>query len=68
MTASLSADHSMFNSGAKFRKYKTSITKVMDADEFLRFISENKEKIKSSRVILPKLGSTGLGKFLVELE
>lgn len=59
---------SMLNSGIKFRNYKTSITKVMEADEFLQFVSENRERIKSSRIILPKLGGKGLGKFLVELE
>lgn len=63
-----SHDHSMLNQPITFKEFKTSITKVMDAEEFLRFVSEHRDRIISSRLILPKLGSEGFGKFLVEFE
>lgn len=61
-------DHSALPPRIKFTEFKTSITKEMDAEEFLQFVSEHKDRIISSRLILPKLGSNGFGKFIVEFE
>lgn len=47
--------------------YSTRIVKIVDAAHFLKLVSENKEAIKSSKIVYPKIGSKGLGMFRVEL-
>lgn len=53
-----------------FKKYyPNKIYKKVSASEFLEMVEKSPEKIKSSRVELPKLGSSKLdGKFVVELK
>jgi len=41
------------------------VEKVVGAKEFLKIISSQRDRISSSEVLLPKLGSNGLGKFKV---
>lgn len=43
----------------------TSITKEVDAVEFLRIFRSQRHKISHSQIVLPKLGQPGLGKFKV---
>jgi len=45
----------------------SKITKALSAKEFLRLAQNNRSSIKSSKVIPPKLGSSGFGKIIVEL-
>lgn len=44
------------------------ITQEMDSHDFLRLLSKNSSSIKRSRVIIPKIGTGGKIKFLVEFE
>lgn len=41
--------------------------KIMDANEYLVFISKQREQIKSSKFVIPKIGSDNFGMFEVEL-
>ncbi len=41
------------------------IEKLLDAEEFLQLINSKRDLIIKSRIVLPKLGQRGLGKFKV---
>lgn len=41
------------------------IEKKVDAREFLKILSTNRDKIYSSKIVLPKLGSDSLGSFKI---
>lgn len=45
----------------------TKILKVMSAGEFVSIAKGNSSAIKRSRFVPPQLGSSGMGKFIVEL-
>lgn len=68
MTAAFIGDHSMIKDKVKFSAGKPTVHKIMDAQEFIDLVQHNRSKIKSAKILLPKLGSKGLGKFLVEFE
>ena len=44
------------------------IEKIVEAKEFLKIISKDRDKIIDSKIILPELGSNNLGKFKITLK
>lgn len=45
-----------------------SFRKVMEPEEFIEFVRTKRHLLKKSKFIPPRIGSSGFGKFLVEIE
>lgn len=52
----------------KIKLVPDSLTKEMDAKEFLEFALKRPYLIKRSRFVPPEIGSNSMGRFLVEFE
>jgi hypothetical protein len=53
---------------AHFMSVQPKLRKIVGAREFLNLVTYKRDTIISSKIIYPKLGSKGLGKFVVELK